>query len=69
VKIDRVAAVLNRAMGMLNDGGYLLLRIHDFSKHHEYVDAIRSLGSRVEHTGALLVIFPPQKGPLAIAAN
>jgi hypothetical protein len=69
VKIDQVAEVLNRAMGMLNPGGYLLLRIHDFSKHHQYVDAIQGLGSRVEHTGALLVIFPVQKGPLATAAH
>ena len=69
VKIDEVAEVLNRAMGMLNAGGYLLLRIHDFSKHHKYVDAIQGLDSRVEHTGALLVIFPVQKGPLATAAH
>jgi predicted TPR repeat methyltransferase len=69
VKIDQVAEVLNRAMGMLNPGGYLLLRIHDFSKHHQYVDAIQGLGSRVEHTGALLVIFPVQKGPFATAAH
>jgi 2-polyprenyl-3-methyl-5-hydroxy-6-metoxy-1,4-benzoquinol methylase len=69
VKIDQVSAVLNRAVGMLNPGGYLLLRIHDFSKHHQYVDAIQGLGSRVEHTGALLVIFPSQKGPLATAAH
>jgi 2-polyprenyl-3-methyl-5-hydroxy-6-metoxy-1,4-benzoquinol methylase len=69
VKINQVAEVLNRAMGMLNAGGHLLLRIHDLSKHHQYVDAIQGLGSRVEHIGALLVIFPQQKGSTATAAN
>jgi predicted TPR repeat methyltransferase len=69
VKIDEVAKVLNRAMGMLNAGGYLVLRIHDLSKHHNYVDAIQGLGSRVEHIDNLFVISPQQKDPFAAAAN
>jgi 2-polyprenyl-3-methyl-5-hydroxy-6-metoxy-1,4-benzoquinol methylase len=69
VKIETVIEVLNRAMGMLNAGGYLLVRIHDFSKHHMYIDAIHRLGARVEHTGPLLLILPTQDVRLVTAAN
>jgi cyclopropane fatty-acyl-phospholipid synthase-like methyltransferase len=69
VKIERVAEVLNRALRMLNAGGYLLVRIHDFSKHHQYLDTIRSLRAPVEHTGPFLLISPPQEAPLQTAAN
>jgi cyclopropane fatty-acyl-phospholipid synthase-like methyltransferase len=69
VKTERVAEVLNRALRMLNAGGYLLVRIHDFSKHHQYLDAIRSLGAPVEHAGPFLLISPPQEAPLQTAAN
>jgi 2-polyprenyl-3-methyl-5-hydroxy-6-metoxy-1,4-benzoquinol methylase len=69
VKIERVVDVLNRAMGMLNARGYLLLRVHDFSKHRQYIDAIHRLGVRVEHTGPLLLILPTQDARLVTAAN
>jgi cyclopropane fatty-acyl-phospholipid synthase-like methyltransferase len=69
VKIERVAEVLNRAMRMLNAGGYLLVRIHDFSKHQLYLDAIHGLGAPVEHTGPFLLIFPRQEASLQTAAN
>ena len=58
VKIGKVTEVLTRAMGMLNAGGYLLLRIHDFAKHHEYIDVIRGLGSQVVYKGSLVLILP-----------
>ncbi len=61
LKLSKVPMVLTRAMGVLNAGGYLLLRIHDFSKHREYITAIRGLDWNVEHKGSLLLIAPPQK--------
>jgi 2-polyprenyl-3-methyl-5-hydroxy-6-metoxy-1,4-benzoquinol methylase len=60
VKVEKVAQVLTRAVGMLNADGYLLLRVHDFTKHHEYIDVIRGLGSHVEHKGSLLIV-PAQR--------
>jgi len=54
VKVEKVAQVLTRAAGMLNADGYLLLRIHDFAKHREYIEVIRYLGSHVEHKDSLL---------------
>jgi len=41
---------------MLNADGYLLLRVHDFTKHREYIDVIRGLGSHVERKGSLLIV-------------
>jgi cyclopropane fatty-acyl-phospholipid synthase-like methyltransferase len=58
VKIDRVPEVLRRTMGMLNEAGYLLLRIHDFSKHSQYLDAIDGLNQYVERMESLILIRP-----------
>ncbi|MEQ1353857.1 MAG: class I SAM-dependent methyltransferase [Candidatus Acidiferrum sp.] len=58
VKIDKVPEVLRRLAGMLMPGGYLLLRIHDFSKHSKYIEAIDSLGWNVERQENLLLIRP-----------
>ena len=69
VKIEKVIEVLNRAMGMLNAGGYLLVRIHDFSKHQQYIGAINRVGAPVEHTGPLLLILPTQDAQLVTVAN
>jgi hypothetical protein len=49
---------------MLSAGGYLLLRIHDFSKHRRYIDVIRGLDAHVEHAGAVLLIRPPQRATI-----
>jgi hypothetical protein len=58
VKIDKVPEVLRRTMGMLNEAGYLLLRIHDFSKHSQYLDAIDGLSQYVERMESLILIRP-----------
>lgn len=42
VNIEKIVNVLNRATGRLDSGGNLLLRIHNFSKHHHYIGAIDS---------------------------
>jgi len=67
VKVEKVGQILTRAVGMLNADGYLLLRVHDFAKHHEYIDVIRGLGSHVEHKGPLLIV--PAQGISAAAAH
>jgi hypothetical protein len=70
VKVEKVGQILARALGMLNADRYLLLRVHDFAKHHEYheyIDVIRGLGSHVEHEGSLL--FVPAQGISAAAAH
>jgi len=69
IRTDKITEVLTRAMGMLNAGGYLLLRIHDFSKHREYIDVIRGLGSPLNNKGSLLLILPPEKGLSATAGH
>jgi 2-polyprenyl-3-methyl-5-hydroxy-6-metoxy-1,4-benzoquinol methylase len=69
VNIEKIVDVLNRAMGRLDSGGYLLLRIHNFSKHHHYIDAIDRLSARVDHTGPALLIFPEQNALSVTAAN
>ena len=68
IKIKKVVEVLNRAMRILNPGGYLLLRIHDSSKHHQYIDAVHRLDARVQHTGPLFLLLPRQSAPLTRAA-
>ncbi len=68
VAIEKVVRVLTHAMGMLNAGGYLLLRIHDFSKYHQYIDALGRLTASVEHTGPLLLVFPTQKNARSVTA-
>ncbi len=68
VAIEKVVRVLTHAMGMLNARGYLLLRIHDFSKYHQYIDALGRLTARVEHTGPLLLVFPTQKNARSVTA-
>lgn len=67
VKVEKVGQILTRAVGMLNADGYLLLRVHDFAKHHEYIDVIRGLGSHVEHKGSLLIV--PAQGISAAVAH
>lgn len=52
---------------MLNADGYLLLRIHDFAKHREYIEVIRYLGSHVEHKDSLLIV--PAQGVYAASAH
>jgi SAM-dependent methyltransferase len=69
IKIKKVVEVLNCAMRILNPGGYVLLRIHDSSKHHQYIDAIHRLDARVQHTGPLFLLLPRQSAPLTTAAN
>lgn len=58
VQIDTVTEVFRRIARMLNPGGYVLLRIHDFVKHCKYIDAINGMGWNVERKDNLLLIRP-----------
>jgi 2-polyprenyl-3-methyl-5-hydroxy-6-metoxy-1,4-benzoquinol methylase len=64
VSIGKVTEVLRHISRMLNPDGYLLLRIHDFSKHHKYIEAIERLGLNVKRKNALLLIRPLLEPPV-----
>jgi predicted TPR repeat methyltransferase len=43
LELGELPAFLGRTMGMLNQSGVLLLRVHDLGKHREYVEAASAL--------------------------
>jgi predicted TPR repeat methyltransferase len=48
VNLRALPGVLGRVTGMLNESGFLLVRLHDLEEHREYVDAIYRLFPRTE---------------------
>ena len=48
VELGELSAFLGRMIGMLNQSGVLLLRLHDLGKHREYVEAASRLYPHME---------------------
>jgi hypothetical protein len=48
VKLDELSVFLEGVIGMLNESGTLVIRLHDFNKHQKYVEAVRDLYSESE---------------------
>jgi cyclopropane fatty-acyl-phospholipid synthase-like methyltransferase len=53
VDLQRLPLLLSRLRNMLTDDGFILVRIHDTDKHHEYFQALHRLaqpGARIDPT-------------------